>query len=260
MALPRFQLFEFEDLPWFPSVIRNLATDYLRFMENRFKLHESLVPLLKQAIEDSQQTCVVDLCSGGGGPVMGLLRELTAEGVPLVVTLTDRFPNLNAMSRLAALDPARIGFHPEPVDATAVPADVRGLRTIFNAFHHFAPVAARAVLQNAVDARQPICICDASSRSIFVLLVFFLNPIYVWLATPFIRPFRASRLLFTYLLPLVPLICWWDGLVSALRSYSMEEMLALTRNFEGYTWRAGRVRLPWTLLYITWLRGIPVDA
>ena len=38
MALPRLQLFELEDLPWFPRPIRDLATDYLRLMEVRFEL------------------------------------------------------------------------------------------------------------------------------------------------------------------------------------------------------------------------------
>lgn len=36
MPLPRLQLFELEDLTWFPHTIRDLATDYLHFMETRF--------------------------------------------------------------------------------------------------------------------------------------------------------------------------------------------------------------------------------
>jgi hypothetical protein len=46
VALPRLQLFELEDLRWFPSTIRDLATDYLRFMETRFALHKPVVPLI----------------------------------------------------------------------------------------------------------------------------------------------------------------------------------------------------------------------
>ena len=29
MTLPRFHLFEFEDKPWLPDIVRDLATDYL---------------------------------------------------------------------------------------------------------------------------------------------------------------------------------------------------------------------------------------
>ena len=257
MPLPRLQLFELEDLAWFPPLIRDLATDYLHFMEAQFRLHEPVVPLLAQAIKDSHQTRVVDLCSGAGSQVVDLLEHLAANGLSLEFTLTDRFPNVNAMSRLAALYPARIRFRTDSVDATLVPTDLRGLRTIFNAFHHFTPSAARAVLQNAVESSQPICIFEISERSVLMLLPFFFTPAYVWLATPFIRPFRVSRLLFTYLLPLVPLTCWWDGLVSVMRAYTVKEMLALTQDFDGYDWRAGRVPIPGTHAHITWLRGIP---
>jgi hypothetical protein len=260
MPLPRLQLFEFEDLAWFPPVIRDLATDYLHFMETRFRLHKPVVPLLKQAIEESHQTRIVDLCSGGGGLVVALLEELAADGLSLEFTLTDRFPNLDAMSRLATLDPERIRFRPDPIDAALVPADLLGLRTIFNSFHHFAPAAARAVLQNAVESRQPICIFEIPERSVSMLLPFFFTPAYVWLATPFIRPFRVSRLVFTYLLPLVPLTCWWDGLVSAMRAYTVKEMLALTQGLGGYNWFAGRVSIPGTRAHVTWLRGIPMYA
>ena len=44
--------------------------------------------------------------------------------------------------------------------------------------------------------------------------------VIVLLVTPLIRPFTLSRILWTYLLPLVPLTCWWDGIVSQLRAYT----------------------------------------
>ena len=53
MPLPRFQLFELEDLPWFPPAIRDLATDYLHFIERRFDLHKPVVTLLRRALEQS---------------------------------------------------------------------------------------------------------------------------------------------------------------------------------------------------------------
>ena len=48
MALPRLHLFELEDLEWFPHTIRNLALDYLGFVEVRFALHKPAMPLLRR--------------------------------------------------------------------------------------------------------------------------------------------------------------------------------------------------------------------
>ena len=56
-----------------------------------------------------------------------------------------------------------------------------------------------------------------------------LTPFAVWLMTPFMRPFRWSRLLLTYPLPLVPLTCLWDGIVSQLRAYTADELVELVR-------------------------------
>src|SRR5262249_3333534 len=158
--------------------IRDLSTDYLYFMETRFGLHQPMVPLLKEAIRTADQYRLVDLCSGGGGPVSALLAELAADGLSVEWTLTDRFPNLDAMTRHVALNPAHIRFRSEPVDAASVPVDLAGPRTMFNAFHHFDPVAARAVLRNAVETRQPIFIFEIPERSVPMLLPFFLTPLF----------------------------------------------------------------------------------
>jgi hypothetical protein len=85
----------------------------------------------------------------------------------------------------------------------------------------------------------------------------FLTPVFVAMATPFIRPFRWKRLLWTYLIPLVPLVCWWDGLVSQLRAYTADEMLELARGMDEFQWTAGRDPIPKSAGHITWLLGIP---
>ena len=60
--------------------------------------------------------------------------------------------------------------------------------------------------------------------------------------TPFVRPFRWSRLLFTYLIPLIPLLVLFDGTVSMLRIYQPDELRALVAGVPGqesYTWDIG---------------------
>jgi hypothetical protein len=66
MVLPRLQLFELEDLEWFPHTIRNLALDYLGFLEVRFALHNPVLPLLRGMFAQTRTSNVVDLCSGRG--------------------------------------------------------------------------------------------------------------------------------------------------------------------------------------------------
>src|SRR5580700_340415 len=132
MQLPRLQMFELEDLPWFPRTIRDLATDYLQFMETRFALHKPVVPLLRRALEESNAARIIDLCSGGGGPVLSIYEALIAAGISVPFTLTDKYPNLHAFRRLSSLHPSGILHIADSVDATETPRDLVGMRTMFN--------------------------------------------------------------------------------------------------------------------------------
>jgi hypothetical protein len=257
MPLPRMQLFELEDFPWFPAVIRDLATDYLHFIEARFELHKPVVPLVRDALAVSKAARVVDLCSGGGGPVAAIYGSLVNEGIAVPFTLTDKFPNVGAFRRLSELHPAGISYVADSVDAANVPRDLTGLRTMFNAFHHFGPAAARAVLRCAVEARQPIAIFEIPERSLATMIPLLFTPLFMAIATPFIRPFQWRRLLWTYVLPLVPLTGWWDGLVSQWRAYTCAEMLELTHGLDDYEWTSARVRIEVTPGHVTYLVGIP---
>ena len=257
---PRLHLFEFEDQPWFPALVRDLATDYLRFVQSALRLDRPIIPVLAAALRASEARQIVDLCSGGGGPAFSLQRALTAAGVPAHITLTDRFPNRRAFQQTAEASRGQISFVTESVDARSVPPRLKGFRTIFNSFHHFGPSDARRVLRDAVHAGQPIAVFEYPERSaLIILLTSCLTPFLVALATPFIRPFRWSRLLFTYVLPFVPLICWWDGVVSHLRAYTVDELMSLAADpaFASYHWRAGQIALAKSPGHLTYLLGFP---
>src|SRR5215207_9793661 len=114
MRIPRLHLFELEDQPWFPAAVRDLATDYLHFMETTFQMHRPVVPLLADALRATKADHVIDLCSGGAGPVPPLQRALAAEGLAVRFTLTGRFPNAPAFERAAASTDA-ISFVTEAV-------------------------------------------------------------------------------------------------------------------------------------------------
>ena len=263
MRIPRLHLFELNDQSWFPSVIRDLTTDYLHFVATKFALHQPAASLVAEALQRSGCTRIVDLCSGGGGSMPSLVQALAAQGIKPQVTLTDRFPNTQAFQQVAAASNGQISFRNDPVDARTVPPDIRGLRTMFNAFHHFRPCDAKAVLRDAVQAGQPIGIFEIPDRNLRTLVpVFLLVPLLVAITTPFIRPFRWRRLLWTYLLPLVPLACWWDGIVSQLRAYSPVELQDLAEAAEAHTycWRAGRVPIVSSPGYLTYLIGYPTVA
>ena len=67
-------------------------------------------------------------------------------------------------------------------------------------------------------------------------------PLAMLALTPRIRPFRWSRLIFTYVLPAIPLLGLVDGIVSMLRIYSpreLREMVAGVAGHETFDWDIG---------------------
>ncbi len=256
--MQRRHLIELEDQPWFPSTVRDLATDYLHFAQTATSLHKAMTPLIREALEAAGTTRIVDLCSGGSGPLPAVIDELNQSGMHVSATLTDLFPNLSAFERAAAASRGAITYRHGPVDARTVPLELTGLRTLFNGFHHFRPADAKAILADAANARQPIAIFEASRRSLVTLVSVLLLPLMVLLFTPFMRPFKWTRLFFTYLIPLVPLTCLWDGFVSQLRAYTLEELTELGRSAGTMVWRAGYEPFPRGPGRLTYLLGWPL--
>jgi hypothetical protein len=256
----RFQLLELEDQAWFPAVVRDLATDYLHFAQTATSLYKAMTPLIAEALEAAGTTQIVDLCSGGSGPLPAVIDELRASGILATATLTDLFPNLSAFEAAAATSHGAIAYTKTPVDARNVPRELRGLRTLFNGFHHFRPADAKAILADAAAAEQPIAIFEASRRSFRTLIPVLFMPVFVWLSTPFMRPFKWKRLLFTYPIPLVPLTCLWDGVVSQLRAYTVDELKELGRAAGTMEWRAGLRPFPRGPGQLTFLVGWPMAS
>lgn len=249
----RIHLFEFEDQTWFPGFLRNYVTDFLQFLSNNTGMYKPIVPLLENLLRSNNERTLVDLASGAGGGLIWLNNELRKTIPDLKIILTDYYPNLPAFEYTKALAD-NVDYYKIQVDARNVPEALKGIRTQFLSFHHFTPDDAKQILQNAVATNAPIAIFEAQERSFSSILAMLFSPVVVLLATPFIKPFKVGRLIFTYLIPLVPLLVLWDGVVSALRTYSVSEMTGLVNSLEDsnkYEWKIGKVRSgPGVILYL----------
>ena len=254
--MKRRQLFEIEDQPWCPRSLRDGLTDYLRFALDLTRPYNAIAPRLAAAVARTAAPRIVDLCSGGGGPWRTLLRALRAAGCDVPVRLTDRYPNIAAFDALRAETGGTIEYEDVPVDATAVPASLDGFRTVFTAFHHFTPELAREVLRDAVRGSRGIGVFEFIERRPHNLIAStVVAPLAVWLTVPVTRPFRWSRLLWTYPVPVLPLMAAVDGTMSVMRAYTPAELLAMTADLPEFEWEAGVEDVPRMPGGVTYLIG-----
>lgn len=240
----RRHFFEVLDQAWCPAAVRHGATDCLEAIISRADVYRTVQADIFRAISDSGSARVVDLCSGGGGPWLSPgWRAALAQHSPLKVVLTDKFPSSALAIRLQH-DPF-ITCVETPVDAASVPESLCGFRTVFSSFHHFPDAVAREVLGDAVRCGEGFAMAEVTSRTPRAFATILFLPLFIWLLTPFMQPFRWSRLLLTYLVPLIPLVVLWDGIVSCFRTRVPEELLELSSSFPQYEWTAGYAKGSW---------------
>jgi hypothetical protein len=262
----RAHLFEWEDQPWLPRTIRDFLTDQLRFAQSSRPaagLQRSIGSLLRQALQRLDTVEIVDLCSGGGGPMIRIRERLAAEGgLNVRLTLTDRFPNVDAFRQIERRSGGAVRCRYDSINVFDVPADLEGLRTLCTALHHFRFDDARRILQDAVDKRAGIAVFEPLERSLKLFMVVTAGAfVGTFLTTPFVGKMSFSRFALTYLLPVCPFVTAWDGAVSVLRSYNVEALEEMTCGLGngGYEWRIACVKVPSPIgpMPLTYLIGLP---
>lgn len=255
----RVQSLELHEIRKFPSSLRNAITEVLRTLCLKMQVHEAAAPILRDLMKRAGTRRVIDLCSGAGGPIVPAWPLL---GDGTTVMLTDRFPNLPAFSQARRNSGGAVEGWLESVDARRVPSELRGVRTLFNAFHHFSPEAARAILMDAYRCRQPIAIFEITERTWWrTLSIGPLSFLTMLALLPKMENRRPMWWVLTYLLPVLPLVFAWDGFVSCLRTYDAKEFRELTAGLseDGYRWSMGRVRAPGGPMFLTYYLGEPVN-
>jgi hypothetical protein len=250
----RLHLFEFGDQKWLPKVLRDAETAYLAVAYRSLPLPKLWADKIAAVLPVGGPAEILDLCSGAGGAMPLIIDELVRRRYDPQARLTDLYPNPKSTSH------PRISWLPESVDATRVPPALNGVRTMFSAFHHFRPDAAKAILKDAFDRRRAICIFEGGSGTPLGVATMILVPFNVLAMMPFARPFRWTHLLFTYVIPLLPLIVFWDGVVSMLRIYSPKRMREWTSDLQAadYAWETGVIHLRGLPDGLPYLIGQPI--
>ena len=229
-----------------------------------------VAPLLEDALHRAKAATIVDLCAGSGGPWPELAVHLSSsirKQVRLVL-LTDMFPNAESARDLLGRDhrgslplldgSPQIACVRHSVNAECVPIWLKGFRTMFNSFHHFSPQAARGILDSVVRKKEGIAVFEVPQRSITTICGSALMAIGALLCVPLMRPFRWARLFWTYVIPVLPIVLWVDGMISCMRAYKPQELIKLAINTPSdYKWRAGIIRSGYFGPAITFLIGLP---
>lgn len=258
--MPRLHLVELEDLPWFPAALRQAMTAWLAVVHKMIGTSALFAPIVADALKNSGSSAIVDLCSGADGCLPELRQAVEKQlGTPVQATLTDLYPHADAVATINGRGDPRLRYHPAPVRAEDAPPELAGVRTLIAGFHHLRPDAARKVLADAAAKGRAICVLEGTVRHPLAIIGTLPLPLVVVLTMPLARPLTGIALFFTYVVPILPFLIFWDGLVSNLRTYSETELRSLVAGIEapGYVWTIGSIKQRGLPVRFPYLVGIP---
>jgi len=247
--MKRIQLFELEDFNWFPDLIRSPMTRLLKVLNSWMGLDEAIAKLVERIIVETGISTIVDLGSGSGG-VMPIVHQRLSESNNdrnVNLMLTDLHPSQTALAEFKQ-NKDGITYHATPVDATKATSVPSGIKTMVNSFHHMPPSVATKILRAAQESGEPLLIFEMQENKIptliwalFLPLGLIITFIMALVLTPFSKPLTFSQLVFTYLIPVIPLCFAWDGQASYARLYSISDIDELLEGLasSSYTWKKG---------------------
>ncbi|MBC6997644.1 hypothetical protein [Cytophaga sp. FL35] len=268
--MKRIQLFEFEDFSWFPSSVRTGMTNLIAVLHRMMGISEVLSHLLAGILKENNLNQIVDLGSGSGGCMPDVLGQLhQTDGLQDVrLLMTDLYPNKKIIKKFSAQGNPKISYYTDPVNATDLSQVPAGLKTLVNSFHHMPPKAARQILKTAKDNNEPILIYEMAENKMPLLLWWLLLPIslailvmMVFFMTPFVKNLTFKQVLFTYLIPVIPICYAWDGQASLPRMYAMKDLDVLLKGLHSdtYSWSKGPALKANGKPLGTYLLGMPKD-
>ncbi|MEM1001491.1 MAG: hypothetical protein AAGH46_02455 [Bacteroidota bacterium] len=254
--MKRLELFEFEDFNWLPTVIRTGVTNLIKVLHNLIGTRELLSNIVMSCLETTDFKQIVDLGSGSGGPMIAVIQHLNSKrktDKPIKLLLTDKYPNNQIVQRINSLNLPNISYSETSVDAAAIEHTPHGLKTMIASFHHMAPDTAKRILKSAEKSGSPILIYEIAENNIPFIIWLLLLPISLAILilmslvlTLFVWPLSIAQIIFTYLIPIIPLVYAWDGQASLMRTYTLKDVEELigTEHKPDYNWKIQQAKKP----------------
>jgi hypothetical protein len=215
-------LFEWMDLAWLPTGLRNTLRDILECGNARpFRPYYNWVAAaIKQQIDANGYQNIVELGAGTAPITRILAKDKSLAQTRLFVC--DLKPDMESFHDLAERYPGHVIPIEESVDfgqPRVWPPST--LLFLSGTFHHI-PDAQRSEVLHSLSASADRIMVFEPLRKTLSSVFFVLLSLVPALVLPlwFInRPGRLRRVFWCWILPLGPLCFWWDGIVSCLRMW-----------------------------------------
>ncbi|WNJ17181.1 hypothetical protein [Pontibacter sp. G13] len=211
----RIHLPQFTSASWFPAPLKTMVDEFLQGFIAKIGADKPFLPLIHEAMEQAPNKQLVDIRAEIGSGIPGLVEHIREQG--WTYESTDNWnPHLQR----------------------------GGVVVVASGFHRLNPQQARQWLQSMVDQDQTVLVLEGNNNNWWQavgMLVFV--PLSVLLISPIIKPFRMGRMLFTYLLPILPIVICLDGVMALFKLYGPKDLAEVAEGVssEDMAWGSGKM-------------------
>lgn len=210
--MKRKQAPQITNASWFPDFLRRCVYEFMTWFVNKVNAAQPFMPVIEEGLQHADKIVVIDKKCGAGFETVDRLIDDKIERV----------------------------F----VNAENFTASEEGLYLSVNSFHQFSVDEAKDILKQISQNKQPVVIVEGNNDSLWqVFGMTVIVPLTVLLTAPFVKPFRFERIIFTYLIPVLPLVTFFDGFMALFKLYAPKDLEELTASIktDGYYWRYGKL-------------------
>ena len=245
--MSRTKWFEFHQLGWLPDYLK------VRQLEGIFQIlksagfDRSLLTQFRKLQAKTRADIYLDLGSGAGN-VIKFLAEKCGDRVKFI--LSDINPKTDSYQLLKQTYP-QIDYIPQSVDIATAGEILKGKTiTMISTFHELDRMQAQQAIGKLFGHSRGFLIIEPFGKWWKQMLLFPVMLVSFFLVPFRVRPWNHGMFIFTWLIPLLPLMHTHDGLVSWLRSYGEGDFRQMISDSSPVGWEWESDCNGWSLSYL----------
>lgn len=211
--MKRKQITQIINVGWFPKFLKSLIAEFLSWFVVKVNATKPFIPVIEDILNKTNHKRIINIEFNVGAGIETVKPFLKDD----VTVDSIHISNFNTSEK--------------------------GVYLFVNSFHQLNSEKAKKILQDIVDSGNPVVVVEGNNDSLWQIVgMTVFVPLTVLLTAFFVKPFRISRIIFTYLIPILPIIIVIDGCIALLKLYNPTDLLELTSSLErnNYDWKAGK--------------------
>lgn len=210
----RKQLPQISNQLWFPGFLRNNVHEFMTWFVDAVHAAKPFMPVIEKGLQNAPEKRIINI-------------------------------DLNFAAGIETLKPYLANdIQVESVtDTNSLPGN-KGLVTFINCFHQLDQRNAKNWLEKIVETVNPVAVVEGNNDSLWqVFGMMVIVPLTVIFTAPFVKPFRLSRIIFSWLIPILPVVTFIDGFLALFKLYAPDDLDELVSKIDSgvYVWESGKL-------------------